>query len=273
MVKLTKHDWRKAPVHPAPGTREFAIGDVHGQREMLETLLEIHARKAPDAHLTLLGDLIDRGPDSAGALRLGLETVAKLGPERATFLPGNHELLMLATLLDPQSKAGAAFGANGGMWLPWFWDMEPTTAEAAMTDLLGADPLSVLTGGKKLADVATKLRMHRRAGNLVLVHAGIDPKEDDLISWFEKHERAPLSMNKQGPAWIRQPFLDWCDTKIPEAGVFTVHGHTIERGIGGKTGPRPIHAWRLCLDAGSYHEGAVAAALIEDGRIRTFVVN
>jgi hypothetical protein len=59
-----------------------AIGDVHGHPDHLAC-----AAAGADA-LVLLGDLIDRGPDSAGALRLGLALVES---GRARLVRSNHD--------------------------------------------------------------------------------------------------------------------------------------------------------------------------------------
>jgi serine/threonine protein phosphatase 1 len=69
-----------------PG-RLIAIGDIHGCADEFEELLEQLALRAND-RVVLLGDLINRGPDSARVLQLARKhaTVALLG---------NHELRLL----------------------------------------------------------------------------------------------------------------------------------------------------------------------------------
>jgi serine/threonine protein phosphatase 1 len=71
--------------------RVIAIGDVHGCAGALRTLLEAVQPSAADT-IVMLGDCIDRGPDSRSVIEqvLGLRDVCPLVP-----LLGNHEEMML----------------------------------------------------------------------------------------------------------------------------------------------------------------------------------
>ena len=81
------------PLRPGPLA---IIGDVHGEREALESLL----RHLDDRHRVYLGDLIDRGPDSPGVVRLVSEEVQS---GRSTVILGNHELNLLRELPKPDN--------------------------------------------------------------------------------------------------------------------------------------------------------------------------
>lgn len=72
-------------------SRIFAIGDVHGCRDALAALLELVAPK-PDDTIVMLGDYVDRGPDSSGVIDLMLEWRKR---QTMIFLRGNHEVMML----------------------------------------------------------------------------------------------------------------------------------------------------------------------------------
>ncbi|KAG6367493.1 hypothetical protein INS49_001683 [Diaporthe citri] len=80
--------------------RLVIVGDVHGQKTALEELLgKIHFDKAQD-HLILVGDLINKGPDSAGVVDLAIE----LG---AHAVRGNHEdrVLLVHAAMNKDSES------------------------------------------------------------------------------------------------------------------------------------------------------------------------
>ncbi len=71
--------------------RTIAIGDIHGCCESLQTLLAMLEPCADDT-LVMLGDAIDRGPDSHGVIEqlLAIQQQCQLVP-----LLGNHEQMLL----------------------------------------------------------------------------------------------------------------------------------------------------------------------------------
>lgn len=72
--------------------RLFGFGDVHGCLHALDVLLDT-IQPTPDDHLVFVGDLIDKGRDSAGVLERILEFQQKT---RITLVRGNHEEMLLA---------------------------------------------------------------------------------------------------------------------------------------------------------------------------------
>ncbi len=73
--------------------RRFAISDVHGCADTLQMLLTTRLQITPDDQVFLLGDYINRGPNSAGVLQHLIDlqnTGFQVFPIR-----GNHEQMLL----------------------------------------------------------------------------------------------------------------------------------------------------------------------------------
>ena len=90
----------------------YAIGDIHGELDALEALIEALPLRSDD-RLIFMGDYVDRGPDSRGVV----DYLIKLAKKRTCiFLIGNHESMFLDFLGwdDPMYFAGDAFLMNGG---------------------------------------------------------------------------------------------------------------------------------------------------------------
>lgn len=74
--------------------RTIIIGDIHGCIRPFSTLLDAVDLDMDSDMLILLGDLLDRGPDSRAVLEKAQELDARMG-ERLVLLLGNHEDLWL----------------------------------------------------------------------------------------------------------------------------------------------------------------------------------
>ena len=85
---------------PAPD-RIYAIGDVHGRFDLFRRLMNIierdqAARDPAVTQMILLGDIVDRGPDSANMVRGCMKLTAVT--DRFVVLKGNHEQMMVEAL-------------------------------------------------------------------------------------------------------------------------------------------------------------------------------
>jgi serine/threonine protein phosphatase 1 len=69
----------------------MAIGDIHGCRRSLVSLLEA-VRPGEQDQIIFLGDYVDRGPDSPGVINTLLSLQSRC---KTIFLRGNHEAMML----------------------------------------------------------------------------------------------------------------------------------------------------------------------------------
>ena len=72
----------------------YVMSDVHGCEDRYRNVLR-QIRLKDDDHLYILGDVVDRGP---GGLKVLRDTMKK---KNITLLMGNHEHMMLASLLHP----------------------------------------------------------------------------------------------------------------------------------------------------------------------------
>jgi bis(5'-nucleosyl)-tetraphosphatase (symmetrical) len=73
----------------------YVIGDIHGHAEVLRRLLERCGFDPDRDRLWLVGDLVNRGPDSPGTLRLACDLDRRMGDRFAAVL-GNHDAHLLA---------------------------------------------------------------------------------------------------------------------------------------------------------------------------------
>jgi hypothetical protein len=77
-----------------PNGRLVIVGDVHGMRKSLEALLDkVGFDKSKGDHLILVGDLVNKGPDSPGVVDLAMS----LG---ASAVRGNHENAVLNATVE-----------------------------------------------------------------------------------------------------------------------------------------------------------------------------
>src|ERR1019366_7742185 len=78
------------------------VGDVHGEAESFKAALD--GARAHDLFVVQLGDLVDRGPDSVGALRLPLDLRER---GAGLFLRANHDDKLRRALRGNLVKIGA----------------------------------------------------------------------------------------------------------------------------------------------------------------------
>lgn len=173
--------------------RTILIGDVHGCSTELSELLE---RLAPtsDDRVAFVGDLVARGPDSRGVLRI----VREIG---AQCVRGNHEEKLLAardTRLRGEGKA------KGG------------ASHAALVESLNDEEWAQLE--------ALPLRVELDAPSLWVVHAGVVPgvawEEQD--PWMLTHIRSIAEDGTPSAKW-GQPW------GVTYRGTHIVFGHNAQR--------------------------------------------
>jgi serine/threonine protein phosphatase 1 len=242
-VRRLLHRPGNIPSTVRPGRPVWAIGDVHGRLDLLRPLADRVLREArgrDGAALVLLGDYVDRGPDSAGVLRFLFELQRTEREVELVILLGNHEAMMLDALRRP-SEAGLAWLRFGGIETLASFGIHGIGPEApdlaamapVMADLRAAMPPGLVAW---LGALPTGWS----AGNVAFAHAGLDP----ALALADQTDRTRLWGHRD---FRRRPRGD---------GVWVVHGHTIVR--------RPTVArGRIAIDTGAYRTGRLTAVRID----------
>jgi serine/threonine protein phosphatase 1 len=241
---LGRRDDRRAPSIPS-GERVYAVGDIHGRADLFAQLIRMvdrdDARRAPArTTIILLGDLIDRGHDSASVVAQAREWGAR---RQVEFIKGNHEEMLLVSRDDPDAMRG--FLKFGGLETLMSYGIDAeTTASAGVDDLqrlmnaaIPQDDFDFLDGFKKMV----------RIGDYLFVHAGVRP-DTPLEHQLGRDCR-----------WIREPFL----SHRGDFGAFVVHGHTI-------THEPDVCVNRIGIDTGAFVHGTLTAIGLQ-GEDRWFI--
>ena len=222
-------------------TRIYAIGDIHGCHDLLETLLDqiiandLTRPPIETKILVFLGDYIDRGENSKAVIDLLLQAC----PPRydTVFLKGNHEEMLLQALDDK----GAAD----------FWLRNGGRQTVASYGIQGASDHTKFTPDQLIEAFLTKLPPDHRAfletlplsfecGDYFFAHAGIHP--DKPLD--EQEERHLL--------WIRDRFL----FSEKDFGKVIIHGHTPARDVDSAKN-------RIGIDTAAVYGGKLTALMLE----------
>jgi serine/threonine protein phosphatase 1 len=229
------------------GQRVYAVGDIHGRRDLLDLLLaridaDDEARGPADTRLIFLGDLVDRGNDSRGVV----ERLMALGrsSDNVTFLKGNHEELFVKVCAG-DARATGLFHRVGGRATMLSYGMSEDDYDGAdfgeltamITDHVPPSHIAFLDGFDDWMIV----------GDYLFVHAGIRPG---------------LTIDEQEPSdlrWIRTEFTE----DDSDHGLMVVHGHSITQTVDER-------ANRIGVDTGAFASDVLTAIGIE-GEERWFI--
>ena len=199
--------------------RDLIVSDIHGQRETFERLVEaVHYSPEEGDRLLLLGDLIDRGPDSQGMLQW-------LQRDDVECIRGNHEQL----LLD-------AFDGEGISWLKTAWTGSRN----------GGQWGKQLDAGQReewceaVRKLPLALEVETANGPLVLVHAEIPQRTPwwAFKAWLEEPESTDSRVNDNRynarilALWARDRYSNRPedDQGVPDVWR-AFHGHTPQNDV------------------------------------------
>jgi len=220
------------------GERIYALGDIHGRLDLFEIIAEAieaddAARGAARTTVILLGDLVDRGPDSAGVI-----AAARIWQQhrRVRILTGNHEEMFLAA--SDRLPAFRVFLRFGGRETLLSYPIVAAAFQAA--ELPDAQAMMIEAVPREDLEFISTFEDCIQIGGYAFVHAGIEPG-------------VPLA--QQSPhelRWIREPFL----SHQGDLGSVIIHGHTI-------TDEAEVRRNRIGIDTGAYASGRLTAIGLE----------
>ncbi|QYJ07947.1 metallophosphoesterase family protein [Qipengyuania flava] len=242
MMKLAKLFKKSAASKWQPripeGERYYVIGDIHGRCDLLDALVEAieeddKASGPAESTVVFLGDLVDRGPESARVI----DVARQWGKQRRVrYIAGNHEEMFLESFEDKEmlrhflKHGGKETVLSYGIKKKRYTELTMKELQAELHELVPKKHRKFLEG---MEDMVI-------AGDYVFVHAGINPKR-------------PLDDQKQSDMrWIRERFLKHRD---PFSHV-VVHGHTIFEDI-------EHTPYRIGIDTGAFRTGNLTALVLE----------
>jgi serine/threonine protein phosphatase 1 len=246
---------RTHPAAEAPGRQRlftesspeliYAIGDVHGRLDLLRSLeskiVDDAAALAQPAWLVMLGDYVDRGPQSAQVID---HLLAPPPPGFARYcLAGNHELAMLDFLGHP--RANHAWLEFGGDETLRSYGIEAAPGRCSPRQLAQSIESHIPAAHRHF--LAT-LPMLLATPDFIFVHAGLRPG----IA-IEAQNDSDLSGIRDGFGQSYEEF----ERRI-------VHGHMPLA--------KPFEApFRIGVDTGAYATGRLTAVRLRPNAPATFL--
>ena len=216
----------------------YAVGDIHGELELLDELLAALELREGD-RLVFLGDYVDRGADSHGVVERLLEVRERIP---CTFLLGNHESMFLDFLgfRDDRYFGGDAFLSNGG---------DRTLASYGWFDALRTGETFRLPDAHR--EFFERCVLWHQDGDYLFVHAGL---AEGTLKSGDVHYALRRS---------RPEDLLWNRTTgdLPhKLGVTVVYGHTPRQDFQ----VRWNAPWSIGIDTGAVYGGPLTAIRLPD---------
>ncbi|TVY14454.1 putative metallophosphoesterase [Lachnellula arida] len=211
--------------------RLVIVGDVHGMKESLVQLLEKVGYKEKLDHLILAGDIISKGPDSAGVVDLARELDATVPADKV------EDALEEVSFSHGDYKDRKLVKDLGQKRIKW----------------LKQCPVILRVG--KLGDM----------GEVVVVHAGLVPgveleKQDPtMVMNMRTIEHGVPSDEREGHGWMKvwNEFQKHHLSKHKRSTV--IYGHDSKRGL-------QMEKYSMGIDTGCLKGGKLSAIVIEGGQ-------
>lgn len=219
----------------------YAVGDIHGcaalYRALEDRIRTVAAGMSGPARIVLLGDLVDRGPDTAGLLDY-LARAAD-GPRRS-ILMGNHEEMMLAFLADPRQHR--SWLEQGGFETLRSYGLALTPGDLRRLPVRRLQQILAAHLPETHLDLLRRalplIEVEDGAQRFVLAHAGFDPARP-----VDRQDTRCLYWGQGGAR------------PGPGDGLRLIHGHVID------TAP-DLAASSFSVDSGAYRTGVLSAVAL-----------
>jgi len=243
----------RAPSQTPQGTVVYAVGDIHGRSDLLETLLrgiEQHSqgRQAARFVVVFLGDYLSRGSDSRAVVEQVMSwRSSRPASTEVIALQGNHEDLALRFLQGEMEAGRHWFDYDGLDALADYGvvAVDPGARDDGSLQFL-RERFAEALPQEHLAFLQALAISHREQ-DYHFVHAGVRPG----VTLAEQ--------NAHDQKWIRKRFLE----SDADHGAIVVHGHSIV--------PTPqVRHNRIAIDTGAYASG-VLTCLVLEGIQRAFL--
>lgn len=214
----------------------YAVGDIHGRFDLLLKAIEAIEAHGQGRHdrVVLLGDYIDRGPDSRGVVEFLIANAKRL---RLVCLKGNHEAMLVEAARSGDAKLQAHWLQYGGLETMksygWTWRRTPdfSTIPREHIDWMADRPIMT------------------RDQDRIFVHAGLEP--DKALH----HQEEAICL------WIRDKFLE---ADLDKVGLHVVHGHTPEWSGKIEAAEPELLEHRTNLDTGAYYTGVLVVGVFAE---------
>jgi len=209
------------------GPRTFVTSDIHGCFSEFAELLDKMGGNYKKDRLIILGDYIDRGPQSFEVVKTVLDLQQMFGSKHIILLRGNHE------------QMAVDYYENGDT--SWDFNENGATIDSFIRN---QDDV------RYYLDFFRQLPVIYQDDDAIYVHAGINPARD-----LDKQREYDL-------LWIRENFYKSRRT-FPKT---VIHGHTPTLFTSRNDYPE-ILPDRICIDTGCVYGGSLCGVEIVKGKV------